>query len=125
MASQVGQSIHVEPIDLPQAAVEGRAGATRWLRSPPLLLPFLIFCILLEIVPVIVLIRDSLREQGSARSPSPTIWSSPIPSMPEHQEQRADLPRHRPAGALVGGLTAAAIIGSSERWRRWSLGSSR
>ena len=28
------------------------------------LLPFLIFCVLLEIVPVIVLIRDSLREQG-------------------------------------------------------------
>ncbi len=57
LASQVGQSIHVEPLDLPQAAVEvRRPGPPRWLRSLPLpLLPFLIFCILLEIVPVLVL----------------------------------------------------------------------
>ena len=66
MASQVGQSIHVEPIDLPRAAVEvRRPEPPRWLRSLPLpLLPFLIFCVLMEIIPVIVLIRDSLREQG-------------------------------------------------------------
>src|ERR687891_6592 len=54
LASQLGQSIRVEPIDLPQAAVEvRRPEPSRWLRSLPLpLLPFLIFCILLGLVAV-------------------------------------------------------------------------
>ena len=102
LASQVGQSIHVEPIDLPQAAVEVSPDRSRlrWLRSLPLpLLPFLIFCVLLEIVPVIVLIRDSLREQGFGAFTFANYLVIADPALcPGAREQRPDLPRHRPAG---------------------------
>ena len=37
----------------------------RWVRSIPwAVLPFLLFCILLEVIPVIVLVRDRLRVLG-------------------------------------------------------------
>ena len=47
-----------------------------WLRGLPFpLLPFLLFCILLEIVPVIVLIRDSLRVQGLGDNSRVTVMT--------------------------------------------------
>jgi putative spermidine/putrescine transport system permease protein len=125
LASQVGQSIHVEPIDLPQAAVEvRRPEPPRWLRSLPLpLLPFLIFCILLEIVPVIVLIRDSLREQGfgAFTLANYLVITDPLYARALRNSVLISLGTAL-LGALIGGLTAAAIVGGSERGRRWSLG---
>ena len=119
MASQVGQSIQVEPIDLPQAAVEvRRPEPARWLRSLPLpLLPFLIFCILLEIVPVIVLIRDSLRVQGFGAF-TLTNYLVIIDPLYARALRNSVLISLGTAllGAVVGGLTAAAIVACSERW---------
>jgi putative spermidine/putrescine transport system permease protein len=125
LVSQAGQSIHVEPIDLPQAAVRvRRPGPPRWLRSLPLpLLPFLIFCFLLEIVPVIVLIRDSLREQGFGEFTFANylVITDPLYARALGNSVLISLGTAL-LGALVGGLTAAAIVGGSERGRRWSLG---
>lgn len=95
-----------------------------WLRSLPLpLLPFLIFCVLLEIVPVLVLIRDSLRVQGFGAF---TLANYLVIADPMYRRALGNslLISLGTAvlGAIVGGLVAAAIVSGSERGRRMSLG---
>ena len=125
MTSQVSQSAAGNALDLTRAtAGVRRPGPPGWLRSLPLpLLPFLIFCILLEIVPVIVLIRDSLRVQGfgAFTLANYLVITDPLYARALRNSVLISLGT-AVLGALIGGLTAAAIVGSSERGRRWSLG---
>src|SRR5215204_7037518 len=125
LASQVGQSIHVEPIDLPRATANvGRPEPPRRLRSLPLpVLPFLIFCVLMEIVPVIVLIRDSLHEQGfgAFTFANYLVITDPLYARALGNSILISLGTAL-LGAVVGGLAAAAIVAGSERWRQWSFG---
>jgi putative spermidine/putrescine transport system permease protein len=95
-----------------------------WLRALPLpLLPFLIFCVLLEIVPVLVLLRDSLREQGfgAFTFSNYLVIAEPMYLRALGNSVLISLGT-AVLGAIVGGLVSAAIVSSSERGRRWSLG---
>src|SRR5829696_3900542 len=123
--SQVSQSATSDAIDLTLATERvRRPGPPGWLRSLPLpLLPFLTFCLLLEIVPIIVLIRDSLREQGfgAFTFANYLVITDPLYARALGNSVLISLGTAL-LGAVVGGLTAAAIVASSERWRQWSLG---
>jgi putative spermidine/putrescine transport system permease protein len=125
LASQVSQSAHIKAIALPSAAESARRPrAPRWLTSLPLpLLPFLVFCILLEIVPVIVLIRDSLRVQGlgAFTFANYLVITDPLYARALGNSILISIGT-AVLGAVVGGLVAAAIVGGSERGRRMSLG---
>lgn len=125
MASQISQSAHVEAIDFPGVDVRAqRPRAPRWLSGLPLpLLPFLIFCVLLEIVPVIVLIRDSLRVQGlgAFTFANYQVIADPLFARALGNSILISLGT-AVLGAVVGGLVAAAIVSGSERGRRLSLG---
>jgi len=113
------------PITLPRVAVgTRRPRPPRWLSSLPLpLLPFLIFCVLLEIVPVIVLIRDSLRVQGFGAFTTANYQVITEPLYARALSNSIVISLGTAAlGAVVGGLVAAAIVSGSERGRRMSLG---
>lgn len=113
-----------------ETSAAGGVAATRrsrlsgWLRLLPLpVLPFLLFCVLLEIVPLVVLIRDSLRVQGFG-----AFTLSNYATITQPLYARALLNSVTISlgtallGAIVGGLAAAAIVTGSERGRRWGLG---
>ncbi len=123
--SQVSRSAASDAIDLTRAAERVRRPAPPgWLRSLPLpLLPFLVFCLLLEIVPVIVLIRDSLREQGlgAFTFANYLVITDPLYARALRNSVLISLGTAL-LGAVIGGLTAAAIVAGSARGRRWSLG---
>jgi putative spermidine/putrescine transport system permease protein len=100
-----------------------RTGLPRFWDLPWPLLPFLLFCLLLEIVPLTVLIRDSVRVQGfgaltldNYRVIGEPLYRSALGNSLLISLGTALL------GAVVGGLVAAAIVTGSERGRRWSLG---
>lgn len=110
-----------DPITLDRAR---RPQAPRWLSGLPLpLLPFLIFCVLLEVVPVIVLIRDSLRVQGlgAFTFANYQVIADPLFARALGNSLLISLGT-AVLGAVVGGLVAAAIVSGSERGRRLSLG---
>jgi putative spermidine/putrescine transport system permease protein len=125
LASQVGQRVQVEPVGLEREAVAARRpGPARWLSALPLpVLPFLLFCLLMEIVPIFVLLHDSLREQGFGAF---TLANYLVITDPLYARALGNslLISFGTAvlGAVVGGLAAAAIVMGSERGRRWSLG---
>jgi putative spermidine/putrescine transport system permease protein len=125
LTSQVSQSAAGNALDLTRTTADiRRPRPPGWLRSLPLpLLPFLIFCVLLEIVPVIVLIRDSLRVQGfgAFTLANYLVITDPLYARALRNSVLISLGTAL-LGALVGGLTAAAIVGGSARGRRWSLG---
>jgi putative spermidine/putrescine transport system permease protein len=108
----------------PVAAQARRPDIGRWLRAIPwAVLPFLLFCILLEVIPVIVLVRDSLRVQGMGAF---TLENYLVITEPLYYRALGNslLISFGTAvlGAIVGGLVAAAIVASSERGRKLSLG---
>jgi putative spermidine/putrescine transport system permease protein len=108
-----------------QAAVEARhPRPVRWLSALPLpLLPFLLFCLLMEIVPVFVLLRDSLRVQGfgAFTFANYLVITDPLYARALGNSILISLGTAI-LGAVVGGLVAAAIVSGSEGGRRWSLG---
>jgi putative spermidine/putrescine transport system permease protein len=126
VAPEAGASTETEAAIAYPAAIgrTRRPEIGRWLRSLPFpLLPFLIFCILLEVVPVVVLIRDSLRVQGLGAF---TLTNYLVITEPMYFRALGNslLISFGTAilGAVVGGLVAAAIVNSSERGRKLSLG---
>jgi putative spermidine/putrescine transport system permease protein len=99
-------------------------GFGRRLRALPLpVLPFLLFCFLMEIVPVAVLTRDSLREQGMGGW---TLANFAVVAEPLYARALLNSVAISVGsafvGAVVGALAAAAIVAGSERGRRWALG---
>jgi putative spermidine/putrescine transport system permease protein len=108
-----------------EAVVEARRPRpVRWLSALPLpLLPFLLFCLLMEIVPVFVLLRDSLRVQGfgAFTLANYLVITDPLYARALGNSILISLGTAI-LGAVVGGLVAAAIVSGSERGRRWSLG---
>jgi putative spermidine/putrescine transport system permease protein len=86
-------------------------------------IPFLIFCVVLELVPMTILVRDSLRELGNgaftlrnyAAITEPLYW---------HSLRNSILLSFGTAliGAVWGALAAAAIVRSSGRIQRWLMG---
>jgi putative spermidine/putrescine transport system permease protein len=87
------------------------------------LLPFLVFCIALEIIPLAMLIRDSLRVQGSGDFTwanygsigEPLYWHSLRNSVILSAATAV-------AGAVWGALVAGAILRVDGRLRRWLIG---
>ena len=92
-----------------------------WLPLP--LLPFVVFCVLFELVPLVVLVRDSFTAKGTgavtvdnyAAIAEPLYWRSLVNSL-RLSAVTAVL------GAILGALVAVAIVRGSERARRWLLG---
>lgn len=114
------------------AEAAGRAPATTWaaprrrarLGSIPWpVVPFLLFCLLLEIIPLSILVRDSFRElgignltlQNYAAVAEPLYW---------HSLRNSILLSAGTAllGAIWGALAAAAIVRESGRIQRWLMG---
>jgi putative spermidine/putrescine transport system permease protein len=95
-----------------------RLGAVPW----PVV-PFLIFCLVLEVIPMTILIRDSFRELGIgsltlrnyAAITEPLYW---------HSLRNSILLSAGTAilGAVWGALVAAAIVRESGRGQRWLVG---
>lgn len=87
------------------------------------MVPFLLFCLLLEIIPLSILVRDSFRELGIgnltlrnyAAITEPLYW---------HSLRNSILLSAGTAllGAIWGALAAAAIVRESGRIQRWLLG---
>jgi putative spermidine/putrescine transport system permease protein len=125
LAPEVGSRAEADAATLaPTLERARRPEPPRWLRSLPVpVLPFLLFCLLLEIVPVIVLIRDSLRVQGLGDF---TLENYLVITEPMYLRALGNsvLISFGTAilGAIVGGLAAAAIVNLSTRGRRLSLG---
>jgi putative spermidine/putrescine transport system permease protein len=125
LASHASTIVGSDTIELTPAVVGARRPqAPRWLRSLPLpLLPFLLFCILLEIVPVAVLIHDSLREKGFGAFTFANYLMITDPLYLRALSNSLIISLGTAVlGAIVGGLVAAAIVSGSERGRRLSLG---
>jgi putative spermidine/putrescine transport system permease protein len=113
------------------AAEAPRAAATAYPRLrrsrlaaiPYPLIPFLIFCLLLEIIPVFILVRDSFRVTGMgaftwdnyAAIKEPLYWHSLRNSIALSAVTAL-------AGAVWGALVAAAILRTDNRLRRWLIG---
>jgi putative spermidine/putrescine transport system permease protein len=85
--------------------------------------PFLIFCLILEIIPMMILIRDSLRELGVGAFTLSNYWAV-TESLYWHSLRNSILLSGGTAilGAIWGGLVAAAIVQSSGRAQRWLMG---
>lgn len=87
------------------------------------LLPFLVFCLLLEIIPVGILIRDSFRVVGMGAFTwdnykaisEPLYWHSLRNSIALSLVTAL-------AGAVWGALVAVAILRVNDRLRRWLIG---
>jgi putative spermidine/putrescine transport system permease protein len=87
------------------------------------LIPFFVFCLLLEVIPVIILIRDSFRTTGLGEFTwdnykaisEPLYWHSLRNSV--YLSAFTAL-----AGAIWGALVAVAILRSNTRLRRWLIG---
>lgn len=85
--------------------------------------PFLVFCLLLEVIPLAILVRDSFRELGMgaftlrnyAAVAEPLYW---------HSLRNSILLSGGTAllGAIWGALVAAAIVRESGRGQRWLVG---
>lgn len=99
----------------------GIAGRRRSLPWP--LLPFLLFCFLMEAAPVAVLARDSLRAQGIGgwTLGNYAVVAEPLFARALRNSVALSLGT-AVVGAIVGGLAAAAIVAGSARGRRWALG---
>ncbi|MBL8129462.1 MAG: hypothetical protein JNM64_17640, partial [Chloroflexia bacterium] len=82
--------------------------------------PFLIFCLILEIIPMTILIRDSLREMGVGAY-TLSNYGAVTESLYWHSLRNSILLSGGTAilGAIWGGLVAAAIVQSSGRAQRW------
>lgn len=85
--------------------------------------PFLIFCLFLEIIPMTILIRDSLREMGIGAYTLSNYGAVTEP-LYWHSLRNSILLSGGTAilGAIWGGLVAAAIVQSSGRAQRWLMG---
>ena len=116
----------------PHSASDAPARAEPWHTTPwaarlggfpwPLV-PFLIFCLILEIIPLTILIRDSLREMGIGAFTLGN-YGAVTESLYWHSLRNSILLSGGTAilGALWGGLVAAAIVQSSGRTQRWLMG---
>lgn len=87
------------------------------------MLPFLLFCFLMEMVPVAVLARDAFREQGIG---APTLANFAVVAEPLFARALLNSVTISLGTALIGGvvgaLAAAAVVAGSARGRRWALG---
>ena len=85
--------------------------------------PFLVFCLVLEIIPMTILIRDSLREMGVGAF-TLSNYGALKESLYWHSLRNSILLSGGTAilGAVWGGLVAAAIVQSSGRAQRWLMG---
>lgn len=95
-----------------------------WVRAFPLpLVPFVLFCIAAEIVPLIVLVRDSLRVQGfgAFTYDNYTAINEPLFRSALWNSIRISVGT-AVLGAIIGALVSGAIVRGSERGRRLSLG---
>jgi len=124
LAIPAGTHPRTDAIVPERAAATRRPRLPRWLGAVPYpLLPFLLFCLLLEVVPVVVLVRDSFKVQGFG-----AFTLANYATIAEPLYARALLNSvgislgTAVVGAVVGALVAAAIVGGSERGRRWGLG---
>lgn len=92
-------------------------------RIPYPLIPFIIFCIALEIVPLFIMVRDSLRVLGSGgwtlsnygAIGEPLYWHSLRNSVLLAAGSTL-------TGGIWGALTAVAILRTNGRMRRWLTG---
>ena len=116
VSSASGDAAHAESLrSTPWAA---RLGGFPW----PVV-PFLIFCLILEIIPMTILIRDSLREMGIGAL-TLSNYGAVTESLYWHSLRNSILLSGGTAilGAIWGGLVAAAIVQSSGRAQRWLMG---
>jgi putative spermidine/putrescine transport system permease protein len=94
-----------------------------WSQIPIPIIPFIVFCIALEIVPLFIMIRDSLRVLGSgdwtlsnyAAIREPLYWHSLRNSILLAGASTL-------TGGIWGALTAVAILRTNGRLRRWLVG---
>jgi putative spermidine/putrescine transport system permease protein len=96
----------------------------RIIRGVPIpLIPFLVFCLFMEIVPLAVLTRDSFRERGFGSF----TWSNynaitePLFAHALWNSLRISLGT-AVLGAVIGGIVSWAIVRGSARGQRFSLG---
>jgi putative spermidine/putrescine transport system permease protein len=120
LANPMAETVDTKPVSsvLSLPAWRVRMGSVLW----PVI-PFLIFCFVLEIVPLTILVRDSFRELGNgaftlrnyAAVAEPLYW---------HSLRNSILLSAGTAliGAIWGALAAAAIVRESGRGQRWLMG---
>jgi putative spermidine/putrescine transport system permease protein len=123
LAISANTSTTIDPI-APPATAARRSRLPGWLGALPWpLLPFLLFCLLLEVVPVAVLVRDSLREQGFGAFTLANYATIAEPLYARALLNSVTISLGTAVlGAVVGALAAAAIVQGSERGRRLGLG---
>jgi putative spermidine/putrescine transport system permease protein len=105
-------------------AARQRPRVSHVLRAIPLpLLPFLVFCLFMEIVPIYVLIRDSLKDHGFGAF---TLSNYRVISEPLYRRALWNSVRisfgTAILGAIAGALVSGAIVRGSGRGRKLSLG---
>jgi putative spermidine/putrescine transport system permease protein len=118
----------VRRTDIAEQAAESVASPTRRRRSrlaglPYPLIPFVVFCLFLEVIPVFILIRDSFRVTGLGAFTwdnyrairEPLYWHSLRNSVVLSAVTAL-------AGAVWGALAAIAVLQIDTRLRRWVLG---
>lgn len=111
-------AIAVEPVTRRPGRWRTGAGGFPW----PVV-PFLVFCLLLEVVPMTILIRDSFRELGLGAF-TLRNYAAVTESLYWHSLRNSILLSGGTAllGAIWGALVAAAIVQSSGRAQRWLMG---
>lgn len=111
-------AIVVEPVTRRPGRWRTGAGGFPW----PVV-PFLVFCLLLEVVPMTILIRDSFRELGLGAF-TLRNYAAVTESLYWHSLRNSILLSGGTAllGAIWGALVAAAIVQSSGRAQRWLMG---
>lgn len=115
-------------IDVAGAVAPARAATRRTrrldLRSLPYpLIPFLLFCLFLEVIPVAILIRDSFRSTATGELTlanygaitEPLYWHSLRNSIALAGVTAV-------LGAVLGAIVAGAILQVDDRLRRWLIG---
>lgn len=92
-------------------------------RLPLPVLPFILFCIALELVPFSIMVRDSFRELGSGPFTLDNFSAISEPLYLRSLRNSVILSAVTAvAGALIGALAAGALVQLGERQRRWIVG---
>ena len=122
-AVQTGMAEMVAAGRMTTAAALSRPRRSILARLPYPLIPFIAFCIALEIVPLVIMVRDSLRVLGSGdwtlsnygAIREPLYWHSLRNSVLLSVASTL-------AGGIWGALVTVAILRTGGRLRRWLVG---